>query len=70
MEDYFGLLDDTEGYNLLKDRPDLGIGRLPAITEAQAKAMVDKIVAYANRQYSGDWKNSILMLGDDGDNNK
>lgn len=69
MEDYFGLLDDTEGYNLLKDRPDLGIGRLPAITEAQAKAMVDKIVAYSGRKYAGDWKNSILMLGDDGDNN-
>lgn len=69
MEDYFGLLDDTEGYNFLKERPDIGIGRLPVKSVAQAEIVVDKIVSYAMRKEPGVWKNNILVLGDDGDNN-
>lgn len=69
MEDYFGMLDDGEGYNLLKDKPDIAIGRLPVKSEAEAKAVVDKILGYAMRSVPGDWRNSVLVLGDDGDNN-
>lgn len=69
MEDYFGLLDDGEGYNLLKDKPDIGIGRLPVKSANQAKAVVDKIVNYRMHREPGIWKNSVLILGDDGDNN-
>ena len=48
MEDYYGLLDDNEGNNLLYDKVDIGVGRLPVTTESQARIMVDKIIDYMN----------------------
>ena len=69
MEDYFGLLDDTEGRSLLTEKVDLGIGRLPVGTAAQAREKVDRIIEYMTGVYAGAWCNRILVLGDDGDNN-
>ena len=69
MEDYFGLLDDAEGRSLLTEKVDLGIGRLPVGTAAQARERVDRIIEYMSGVYAGAWCNRILVLGDDGDNN-
>ncbi len=69
MEDYFGLLDDSEGSNLLAEKVDLGVGRLPVSTAQQADRKVDMIAAYMSGTYAGNWCNRILVLGDDGDNN-
>lgn len=69
MEDYFGLLDDTEGQSLLTEKVDLGIGRLPVSSVAQAREKVNRIIEYMQGDYSGVWQNRILVLGDDGDNN-
>lgn len=70
MEDYFGLLDDGEGTNVLKDKPDLGIGRFPVTSSADAKVMVDKTITYLSRENAGEWKNLVYLLGDDGDENQ
>lgn len=70
MEDYFGLLDDGEGADLLRDKCDLGIGRFPVATAAQARVMVDKCIAFMNRGNAGAWKNIYCIMGDDGDNNE
>lgn len=70
MEDYFGLLDDGEGTNVLRDKPDLGVGRFPVTSESDARIMVDKTITYLSRQNAGSWKNLIYFLGDDGDNNQ
>ena len=69
MEDYFGLLDDSEGVNLLTEKVDIGVGRLPVFTAAEASKQVDKIIDYMSGKYAGEWCNRILVLGDDGDNN-
>ena len=69
MEDYFGLLDDGEGVNLKMDKTDLGVGRFPVTTPAEAKVMVDKSIAHLTNQYAGNWKNILTFIGDDGDNN-
>lgn len=69
MEDYFGLLDDGEGANLPSDKVDLGIGRFPVTTEAEAKVMVDKSIAFLTNAEAGNWKNIVTFMGDDGDNN-
>lgn len=69
-EDYFGLLDDGEGDNLKRDKVDVGVGRFPVTTPSQAREVVDKIIAYMDNAHSGAWKNTILMLGDDGDQNR
>ena len=70
VEDYFGLLDDGEGGDLVLDKVDVGIGRFPVTTVSQAREMVDKVAAYMANSYAGAWKNTILMLGDDGDSNR
>ena len=67
LEDYMGLLDDGEGSNHLRDKVDLGVGRIPARSVADADAVVDKIVAYMRNRAAGGWQNRILLLGDDGD---
>lgn len=70
MEDYFGLLDDGEGTDVLRDKPDLGIGRFPVTSVSDAKVMVDKTITYLSRENAGSWKNLVYLLGDDGDNNQ
>ncbi len=69
MEDYFGLLDDGEGATLTRDKTDLGVGRFPVKSAAEAKIMVDKSIAYLTNSNAGSWKNIVMMLGDDGDSN-
>lgn len=68
-DDYFGLLDDGEGSSLRYDKIDLGIGRLPATTADVAEIMVDKTLAYIENQTTGNWKNQVYMLADDGNDN-
>ena len=69
-DDYFCLLDDGEGSSLIRaDKTDVGVGRLTATTEAQAKILVDKIELYMNNQYAGDWQNTLCFMADDGNNN-
>ena len=70
MEDYFGLLDDGEGNNILREKSDLGVGRFPVVTASAAKIMVDKCITYMSNQNAGPWRNLIYMLGDDGDENE
>lgn len=69
MEDYFGLLDDGEGANLKMDKTDVGVGRFPVTSVAEAKVMVDKSIAHLTNRYAGSWKNVLTFVGDDGDNN-
>ena len=66
-DDFFGLLDPGEGYQ--QGNVDLGIGRIPAVTLAEATTAVDKIIHYHDVQTLGDWRNNITFVADDEDNN-
>lgn len=70
MEDYFGLLDDGEGGRLTSDKTDLGVGRFPVTTAQEARIMVDKTINHLGNIYAGNWKNIVMMMGDDGDENE
>ncbi len=65
-DDYFGFLEDHEGGDIPIATVDLGIGRFPVRTTAQAKNAVDKVIAYMDNKEYGSWKNSVTFLGDDG----
>ena len=68
---FFGLLDDGEGSNPQSaDKLDLAVGRFPVNSEDEAKAMVDKTIAYAENANAGPWQNTLVFMGDDGDNNR
>ena len=59
-DDFFCMLDEGEGANLTgADKGDVAVGRLPARTEDEAKAMVDKIVSYLSNEKAADWQNTI-----------
>ncbi|MGN0069956.1 MAG: type IX secretion system sortase PorU [Prevotella sp.] len=67
---FFCLLDDGEGKNpLSSDKLDIGVGRFPVVTESQAKSMVDKTIGYATNFNAGAWQNTLVFMGDDGNNN-
>ena len=68
-DDYFGLLDDEDGVNILNNTLDIAIGRIPAYTKEQADGVVNKLIKYLNNDDLGYWKNRTLFLADDGDNN-
>ncbi|GAB3198632.1 hypothetical protein ABID22_000462 [Pontibacter aydingkolensis] len=73
-EDYFGFLDDEEGEwieSTLGDHLlDIGIGRLPAKTAAEAATMVNKIINYDSPTHFGKWRSRVTLLADDGDYNE
>ena len=49
---------------------DLAVGRIPVSTPEEAQSFVDKIIDYEiDRRNMKDWKNRILLIADDQDNN-
>lgn len=70
-DDYFGLLDDNEGGNVLDPNAklDIGIGRLPVNNSEQAASMLNKIKLYASPESFGNWRNMVTFVADDEDNN-
>ncbi|MCX2742104.1 type IX secretion system sortase PorU [Pontibacter anaerobius] len=73
-EDYFGFLDEDEGdwaENTQGDHLlDIGIGRLPARTTAEAATMVSKIINYDSPSHFGSWRDRVTFVADDGDYNE
>lgn len=77
-DDYFGLLDDSEGrwpYTRtvftgssahLNERIDIGIGRLTVQDEAEARIVLDKINHYESADTFAPWRTRYLFLADDG----
>ena len=69
-DDYFCMLDDGEGGNMVsKDQADAAVGRIPARDANDAAIVVDKIVSYASDEQAGAWQNTFCVMGDDGNNN-
>lgn len=69
IDDYFGFLDDSNnGRGLLNANVDIGIGRFPVRTLAEATNMVDKVIRYMNNTETGSWKNNLCFIADDGSN--
>ncbi|WP_321425629.1 type IX secretion system sortase PorU [uncultured Bacteroides sp.] len=67
-DDYLGLLDDEDGASLEYNGMDIGVGRFPVRTVAQATLVVDKTIAYMQNKELASWKNTICFVADDGDN--
>jgi hypothetical protein len=70
-DDFFSLLDDNEDINI-PNAPftsDIAIGRLPARTLTEAQQFVSKIIRYHQTGGLGEWRNQLVFLADDRDNN-
>jgi hypothetical protein len=72
-EDYYGFMEAGEGAWTESEVGDhsveIGIGRLPVKSVAEAKVVVDKLILYASGQSAGSWKNIVRFVADDGDGN-
>ena len=67
-DDFFGLLDETEGEwspQTSSERIDIGIGRFPVNTLAQARGLMQKIQRYESAESLGDWRNRFVFVADD-----
>ncbi|WP_162944446.1 type IX secretion system sortase PorU [Flavisolibacter nicotianae] len=70
-DDFFGFLEDREDINttLVTNTLDIGIGRIPAKSTDEAKAFVDKLIAYHSPAAYGSWRNNLDFIADDEDQN-
>ncbi len=68
-DDFFGMLEDTEGTMSSSHSLDIATGRIPVSTQQQATEVVDKILRDYNVVSFGDWRNTITLLADDIDAN-
>ncbi len=68
---FFCSLDDGEGGSPERtDRQDIAVGRFPVRTPEEAKVMVDKTIVYTENKEAGAWQNTVMFMGDDGNNNQ
>ncbi len=73
-DDYFGFLENHEGE--WRENPadahtlDIGVGRIPVKSPAEARDVVDKLIHYdtASKRF-GHWRKNIVFVADDGDFN-
>lgn len=71
-DDFIGLLDDNETIktsDYITGMPDIAIGRIPVTNPIDAQTVVDKTIYYAEHSHEAAWQNTIMFLGDDGNNN-
>jgi len=70
-DDFFGFLDNQEDINntLVSNTLDVGIGRVPAKNPTEAKNFVDKVQSYLSVAALGPWRNNLVFIADDEDNN-
>lgn len=66
-DDFIAMLDDNSGTSMALDNLCIAVGRIPAASAAEASAYVDKLEQYMGKANRTPWKNSVLVLADDGD---
>ena len=66
-DDYYGMMDDSEGTLVVTDQQDVATGRFPVTTVTEAIETVDKILSYYGNTSFGDWRNKIAVIADDPD---
>jgi hypothetical protein len=64
-DDYFAILD--QGESVYNGSLDIGIGRIPASSEYEAKLVIDKIENYYAENALGNWRNVVSFIADDED---
>lgn len=74
-DDFFGFMEAheggwAEGENAEEHDLEIGIGRLPVKTLAEAQVVVDKLINYSDNEATyGPWRNEVAFVADDGDAN-
>ena len=67
-DDITAMLADGSGADLRRDKLSIAIGRMPVVSEEEAKTVVDKTLQYAEGARKTAWKHRFMFLADDQDN--
>lgn len=68
-DSWMGILSEGAGLSPTTELQDVAVGRIPVTTSAEAKGVVDKVIGYMSNQNAGSWQNTMMFLGDDGNQN-
>lgn len=68
-DDPLGILADNSGLNFGNDEMTIAVGRIPARTADEARIYVDRLYSYVNSPAPGVWRNSMMLVADDGNEN-
>lgn len=69
-DDYYCLLTNNGANDPLAGTLNISVGRLPVATPEEAAALARKIIHYDTHPATlGDWRNRMVFVGDDQDNN-
>lgn len=66
-DDFLAMLEDGSGTAMGTDILSVAVGRIPVTSLDDATNYVDKLLQYVQKSKTGSWRNSLLMLADDGD---
>lgn len=66
-DDFYGMMDASEGTMATSDKLDVAVGRILADTPLRAKELVDKIESYYKKEALGSWRNNFVVVSDDVD---
>ncbi len=69
-DSWFGLLGEGAGLRPTHELQDVAVGRFPVTTSEEAKILVDKTINYAENSNAGAWQNTLVFMGDDGNDNQ
>ena len=69
-DDFYGWMDDGEGASDTRSTIDIGLGRLPVMTETEAEIITSKIEKYMTSPPQGVWRRKALFLACAGDENE
>ena len=68
-DSWMGILSEGAGGNPKNEQQDVAVGRFPVTTVDEAKTMVDKTINYMTNSNAGAWQNTLMFMGDDGNDN-
>lgn len=68
-DSWLGILSEGAGSAPQRELQDVGVGRFPVTTAEEAKILVDKTINYATNSNAGAWQNTLMFMGDDGNDN-
>jgi hypothetical protein len=66
-DDFYGMMDESEGSMVTSDKLDIAVGRILAETPQRATEMVDKVESYYVKEAFGSWRNKFVVISDDVD---
>jgi hypothetical protein len=69
-DDFYGLLDDNEGSVAGSEGLDIGLGRFPVKSQAEAQIVLDKVFSYVNPDSFGSWRNVVTFIADDAEDSR